>query len=159
MQSIEKRHLAFQNTLSALGDGKPTSTIHLGNFDHTAGVRRPFHLAVIADHCGGVAIALKGPNGDNLTTRLPHSTEFDKSSLGSKARLLLKFALCSFKGNFAVHVLSLRNGPRAHVFLSPERATRVHQENLQLVIVPAIHQQSCTHFCHDSSMLPSRCLC
>ncbi len=66
-EPVKKRRLAFQNTLPALGDGKPTSTIHLGNFDHTAGARRPFHLAAIADHRGGVAITLKSPGRDNLT--------------------------------------------------------------------------------------------
>src|SRR5271170_5408262 len=82
-ESIEKRRLAFQNTLSALGDGKPTSAIHLGNFDHAARARRPFHLAAIADQRGGVAIALKGPSGDNLTARLLHSAELEKISLRS----------------------------------------------------------------------------
>src|ERR1700692_1726536 len=62
-ESIEKRRLAFQNTLSALGDGTPTPAIHLGNFDHTAGARRPLHVAAIADHRSGVAIAFKGPSG------------------------------------------------------------------------------------------------
>src|SRR5205814_908009 len=66
-EPVEKRRLAFQNTFPALGNGKPTSAIYLGNFDHTAGARRPFQLTMIADHRGGVAITLKSPGNDNLS--------------------------------------------------------------------------------------------
>jgi hypothetical protein len=67
-EPIEKRRLAFQNTFSRVADGKPIPTVHLGNLNHATGARRPFHLAAIANHRGGVAIALKGPSRDNFPT-------------------------------------------------------------------------------------------
>ncbi len=141
--------MAFQNAFFRLADGKPTSAIHLGNLDHAAGARRPLHLAAIADSLPGS----QSPSKAHAKTTLPPACctvpSSRKLSLRSKARLLLEFPSRSFERKLAFHVLSLRDGPCAQIFLRPEWAARVHQKDFQLAIAPPIHQQTCASFCHE----------
>src|SRR5207247_1638851 len=104
-----------------------------------AGTRRPFHTEDVAANLIRINITFKSPGVNNLAALLLNGSQLNKRSTRLNTKLLLKFALRSRQRFFAWCDFSFRNRPRPGVLISPERTSRVDQEEFHFVRSGAIH--------------------
>src|SRR5579859_5439838 len=138
-EPIDEWPLALEDPLPRFLDREPGGTVYLRDLHAATGTRRPLDLAMIAADEFGVAVTGKGPGRDALVSALLHFAEGQEFALCGPAGLFLKLAPGSVKGGFAIQVLTLGDGPRAEIFVCPEGAARVNQEDLQPLLAPSIH--------------------
>src|SRR6266516_2927344 len=78
----------------------------------------------------------------DLATALRDRRQRDERALGSTAGLLLELAPRGRQRLLFRRKLTLGNRPGPFVFPRPERTARVHQENLELTVLQAKHQET-----------------
>jgi hypothetical protein len=144
VERVEEGLLALQDTLARLVEGEPGGAVGFGDLDGAPGARRPLDEAGVRDECGGVAVALEGPGGDELASRLPDDAEVDEVCLSrfrrGEAGLLGELAEGSGERIFVSGVLAFGNGPSTEIFLRPEGSSRVEEEDLGVCVGVAVQE-------------------
>src|SRR5947209_8179697 len=123
-------------------DREPLGAVDLGEFLTLAGLGRPFERERIAAELRRIAVTLHRPGVDDLATALRDRCQRDERALSPTAGLLLELAPRGRHGLLFRWRLTLGNRPGPFVFPRPERTARVHQENLELTVLQAKHQET-----------------
>jgi hypothetical protein len=149
-QPFKKNLLPGKNPLPGLVQRKPPPPIDFRKHRHSSRTRRPFHRKRIALQARRIAIALNRPRRHNLPPSLLLLTQRDEITFRNNASLFLKFTLRSLQRVFIRIEFSFRNRPRTHIFLRPERPTRMRKQNFHSTLRAAIHQQASAAFRHKN---------
>ena len=132
----------------ALGDGEPSALVDFGDLDALAGTWGPLQFAGVADEIVGVAVALKGPSGDDFAAFLLNGAEFAELAPCGEAGFFFELADGGFDRLFAGIGLAFGEGPSASVFLRPEWAAGMDEEDLESDLGVAIHEKAGALFGH-----------
>src|ERR1039457_4318478 len=151
-QLFKQRHLSRVDANSRLIQVEEFGPVHLRECGHTPRVRRPFHRERIALDLAGIAVAGKRPRVDDLAALLGNRGQFDECPLWFEAEFLLKFPLCRLQPVFARVYFPLRDGPDAGILPLPQRPARMHEQELQFVVLDPIHDQSCAFLRHSGNL-------
>src|SRR6266567_1253815 len=141
-QLREQRALRRIDLLEDHRDREPLGAVDLGEFLTLAGLGRPFERERVAAELRRVTVAFHRPGVDDLATALRDRRQRDERALGSTAGLLLELAPRGRERLLFRWKLTLGNRPGPFVFPRPERTARVHQENLELTVLRANHQET-----------------
>jgi hypothetical protein len=152
VKAIEKRYLGWLNVQARLFEREPIAPVCLRDLDAAPGVWWPLDLAGITPHLSWIAVSLKGPGCDDLSSCLLDPAQVQKMVSGGKAGLLLKFSLGGVERLFAFVVFTLGNGPGTLIFLGKVRAARMNKEDFQMLESSAIHDQACAASGHAASI-------
>src|ERR1035437_8294779 len=87
-QPVEKLSLPCQQSQSRLLDGVPTTPVDFRHFQLPARARRPLDQECVAALFCGLAIALKGTGGNDLSTVLFQTAKFQEGPVRHEARPL-----------------------------------------------------------------------
>jgi hypothetical protein len=142
--------LPAQNFLPRLHLVKPARPIDLGKLLNFPGFRRPFERKEIARDRGRIVIAFDRPGVNDFSAWLPEFAEETKFAFRREACLLQELPLRGGKQILARRGKTLRDRPRAFIFLRPERAARMHEEKFRRLPGAPVEQDACTDLFHGS---------
>jgi hypothetical protein len=131
---------------------KPTGAVDFRKLLNFSGFRRPFERKEITCDATRVAIAFDSPGVDDFSARLLERTEEMKLAFGREARLLQELPLRGGKQILAWRGKTLRDRPRAFIFLRPERSARMHQEKFGRASRAPIEQYARADLFHRSKL-------
>src|SRR6266567_1273906 len=123
-------------------DREPLGPVDLGEFLTLAGLGRPLEREHVAAELRRVTVAFHCPGVDHLAAALRDRCQRDERTLSPAAGFLLELALRGRQRLLFRWKLTLGHRPGPCVFPRPERTARVHQENLELTVLQAKHQET-----------------
>src|SRR5262249_11852544 len=131
-----------ENLAPGVGGRKPLRAVDFGKRRLALALRRPFKLEPVRGQRRGIEIAFESPGGDDLAAGLNDLTEREEIALRTGPRLLFEFALGHRERVLAFGIFPFRDRPGAQILLNPERAARMHEQDLDLVAASAEHQKA-----------------
>lgn len=147
MESVEEGLLRRQDVLGGSGEGEPRAAVDLGYVEVKAGPWGPLDDAEIAGEHGGVAVALDGEGGDYFAACLLYGAEgvegegvggggdayaWRKVGAGEEAGFFVELAAGSGEVVFAGLWAAFGDSPDAEIFVCPEGASGVDEEDFGL---------------------------
>ena len=100
---------------------------------------RPFHTEDVAANTIRISLTFKSPGVNDLAALLLNGSQLNEQSSRLDTKLFLELALRGCQRLLAWFDFSFRNRPRPGVLISPERTSRVDQEEFHFVRSGAIH--------------------
>src|SRR5262249_4611931 len=134
--------LRGENLPPGVGGRKPLRAVDFRKRRLAPALRRPFQLEPVRGQRRGIEIAFESPGGDDLAAGLDDLTERKEIALRTGPGLLFEFALGHRERVLAFGIFPFRDRPSAQVLLGPERAARMHEQNLDLVTASSEHQNA-----------------
>src|SRR5262249_6336766 len=101
----------------------------------------------------GVEIAFESPGGDDLAPALNDLTQRKEIALRTGPGLLFEFALRRRERVLVFGIFPFRDRPGAQILLGPERAARMHEQDLDLAAASSKHQNAGAALGHGTSSL------
>src|ERR1700683_1067994 len=147
-QAGHKLELSGVHALPGGFDREECGAIDFGELAGFSGTRRPFHLKRVAAQRGRIAVALEGPRRDFLAALVLDAAKGKQSGARCQAGFFLEFAFG--RGEFVLARIDLAFGhePRTRVFVGPEWSAEMDQQDLQLLISLAEHENAGANFDH-----------
>src|SRR5262249_60040548 len=90
----------------------------------------------------GVEIAFEPPGGDDLAPALNDLSQRKEIALRTGPGLLFEFALRRRERVLVLGIFPFRDRPGAQILLRPERAARMHEQDLDLAAASSEHQNA-----------------
>src|SRR3954447_9429771 len=132
LQAVDERRLRLHQLLARPREWEPLRPVDLRELLPAPRARRPLHAEGVRAHGARIEVALNRPRGHHLAvalTRLAQRNEL-ADVLEHGAQLLLELAQGARHRLLALVVLALGDRPRPVVAARPERAARVHEQDL-----------------------------
>src|SRR5256886_9931105 len=143
LQPVKKRMLRFLQLFARLRHREEPDTINLREALNSSRPWRPFEFEGVAlQRLRPVPITFERPGVDDLSALLFDGAEFDELAAGRDAGFLFEFANRGREQGFAGLNLAFLKAPVASVLARAKRPPRIREENFQLTVVQAVHQQA-----------------
>ena len=139
-QSIDQGALARQDFLTSLLRREPRGAVDLWERSHAPALPRPLHLERVGSQGRWIEVALDGEGSNFLSALLNELAEInDVAARRACAKLFFEFPAGDSERLSALLIFSLGNRPGTFVLPCPERTAGMHEQELELRAVPAIH--------------------
>ena len=148
LEVVEQRDLSLVDLAPSLGEIEPGGAVNLRKLPHLARARWPLQRERVAPDRGGVDVRLDRPDMDQLACHLPHRSERDCRSRQREPGLFEELPVRGVQKVLVRLDLSLGDRPGMGVFVRPERAARMNEEDLQPTVAPAEGKQTCARLWH-----------
>jgi hypothetical protein len=137
-EPVNERRLGWIELLPCYLETEPVASIHLREPAPAARAPRPLDPHQITCEACRVGIALPRPRMDQLPGLLAYTSKGEEGARGADTRLLLKLAARCHKWLFTVGYQTFGNAPGTRIAMSPERTTRMRQQDFERVAGAAI---------------------
>src|SRR5262245_52371085 len=147
-QPCDEVALPFENLVACPLRREPFCAVDLGEGRQAAAPRRPFKLERVGLEHGRIEVAFDRKGRHDLAAPLNDFAERHERTARLHAGLLLEFPDRYRERILCGRILSLRDRPGAKIFASPERAARVHEQELEARFATPVHQDASASLRH-----------
>src|SRR5262249_52861470 len=117
---------------------------------------RPFQLEAVRCQRRGIELSFEAPGGDDLPARLNEIAQRKKIALRASTGLLRELALGRLERILPFGIFALRDGPRAPIFLGPERPAGMHEQQFDVPARSSIHENAGAALWHCPGLIGVR---
>src|SRR5262245_31196614 len=150
-QPVDELALSLQYLLLRDLGREPLRAVDLRKARPAAALRRPFQLKRIRPEGRRIEVTLEREGGDDLAARLRDLAERPELAAWPHSGLFLEFTQRDFERILRFGIFPLRDRPGAEVLPGPERAARMHQQELEALRAPPIHQNAGAPLWHNNA--------
>src|SRR5262245_27096726 len=141
-QASDEFALPRKDLAPSIGGRKPCGAINFGKRCLASALGRPFQLEAVRCQRRGIELSFEAPGGDDLPARLNEIAQRKKIALRASTGLLRELALGRLERILPFGIFALRDGPRAPIFLGPERAAGMHEQQFDVPARSSIHENA-----------------